>query len=253
MALRAENISSGYDRPVVVGVKASISRGEFTAIVGPNGAGKTTLLKTLSGLLKPLQGKVYFNGIDFYKLARSERAKLASYLPPSIARSIDTTTVFDLLLAARIPHTPAFWVKPSKRDLEVIERVVEALGLEEFVSRRLVTLSSGELQRVLIGFSLAKESEAIFADEPTAFLDLHYKVNVFSLLRSLAREGKIVVAATHELFIVPKFADKILLIKDGRIVATGRPSEILRKSLLREVFDIDIEVEINNGHIIVKL
>ncbi len=255
MKVEAQQLVVGYQgEPVVEVNELVVEPGKLVAILGPNGTGKTTLLKALAGMLRPMKGTVYVDGLEIHRLSRMDRARLVTYLPPSIARSLETTTVLDLLLSARLPYSRALQILPSRRDLDVVEAIIERLGLGKLVTRRLTSLSSGELQRVLLAFALAKESDVILADEPTAFLDLYYKVNVFDLLRNLAStEGKTVVVATHELFLAPKYADIVVMLSKGRIVALGEPSHVLREELIEEVFGVKVEVRVQDGRLTITI
>ncbi len=221
--------------------------GELVAVVGPNGAGKTSLLRLLAGLLKPRTGVVYVDGRVLHSLASRERARRVAYAPASMTVP-PRARVLDLLTTARYPYQPPLSWRPSKRDIEAVEKSLSLLEVKHLVERELATLSSGELQRVLLAAALSREASILLVDEPTAFLDLRYKLIALEVLKKVARSGRLVVYATHELELAARYSDKMLLLHRGRIVAAGKPEEVLDPETVKKVYGVEVRVVRHPDH-----
>jgi iron complex transport system ATP-binding protein len=223
-------------RLVLNDVSLSLSRGHLVALVGPNGAGKTTLLRALAGLL-PSQGEVTVGGDKLSSLALRERARRFAYLPqghivhwPLPAR--------DIVALGRIPHGATDPARLSPKDAEAVERAMQATEVVEFGERRVTELSGGERSRVALARVLAVEAPVILADEPTASLDPRYQIDVMTNLRKAADGGVLVIVVTHDLGLAARFADTVLVLSEGRLVAQGSAAEALSEQIMADVFRI---------------
>jgi iron complex transport system ATP-binding protein len=223
-------------RVVLNDVSLSLTRGHLVALVGPNGAGKTTLLRALAGLL-PSQGEVTVGGDKLSSLSLRERARRFAYLPqghvvhwPLPAR--------DIVALGRIPHGATDPARLTPKDAEAVERAMQATEVVEFGDRRVTELSGGERSRVALARVLAVEAPVILADEPTASLDPRYQIDVMTNLRKAADGGVLVIVVTHDLGLAARFADTVLVLSEGRLVAQGSPAEALSEQIMADVFRI---------------
>jgi iron complex transport system ATP-binding protein len=235
LTAQALNVTLG-GRAVLDDVSLSLTRGHLVALVGPNGAGKTTLLRALAGLL-PSQGEVYVGGDKLSSLRLRERARRFAYLPqghvvhwPLPAR--------DIVALGRFPHGAIDPARLSPKDAEAVLRAMQTTEVVEFGDRRVTELSGGERSRVALARVLAVEAPVILADEPTASLDPRYQIDVMKNLRHAADDGVLVIVVTHDLGLAARFADTILVLSEGRLVAQGSPAEALSEKIMADVFRI---------------
>ena len=240
MLLEAKNLVFSYgDTPVLRGVDASLAPGEVVAILGPNGSGKSTLIRTLLGQLRAT-GDITWQGRPLGSWRRRDLARLVAYLPQSPAFDPDQT-VHDVLQLGRAPSWGAFGVE-SAQDAAVVVQVAEMLHLTEFLHRRVDQLSGGQRQRVYVGRCLVQEPRALLLDEPGTFLDLRHQVELFQLLKKLAREqGVAVLLASHDLNIAASFSDRLVVLSEGRIAAAGKPRDVLDPVMLEQTYGIPMD------------
>jgi iron complex transport system ATP-binding protein len=242
MSLRCERINFGYraDRPVVREVSLAVTPGRITVLLGPNGSGKSTLLKLLLGTLKPESGQIEWEGRALKAHRPRELARGIAYLPQSPGYEAGQS-VAEVLRAGRTPYLQAFGLE-SLRDAEVVARTAELLGLTELMDRPMEELSGGQRQRAFLGRALAQEPRVFLLDEPNTFLDLQHQAQLWQLLRTLAREKHLaILAASHDLNLSAAFADELLLLHDGTVVASGAPEVVLDAELLSRVYGIGME------------
>jgi iron complex transport system ATP-binding protein len=254
--LRTVDLAVGYDgTPVVRGVDLAVPSGTFTAIIGPNACGKSTLLRSLVRLLEPSAGAVLLDGRPIAERPTREVAKVVGLLPqaPLIPEGM---TVVDLVARARFPHRH-WYDRWSQRDERAVQGALEATGVADLASRAVDELSGGQRQRVWLALCLAQETPVLLLDEPTTFLDLAHQIEVLDLVRRLVRDhGRTVVAVLHDLQHAARYADHLVAMRDGRIVAEGPPGEVLTEALVLEVYDVGcriIEDPVTGGPLVVPL
>ena len=223
-------------RLVLNDISLSLSSGHLVALVGPNGAGKTTLLRALAGLL-PSDGAIHVGGEPLSSLSLRDRARRFAYLPqghivhwPLPAR--------DIVALGRYPHGATDPARLSPKDSEAVLRAMRATDVVEFSDRRVTELSGGERSRVALARVLAVEAPVILADEPTASLDPRYQLDVMRTLRAAADQGVLVIVVTHDLGLAARFADHLLVLSEGRLVAQGAPAAALSEQVMADVFRI---------------
>ncbi len=240
--LSGRGLSIGYDgRTVSEHLDVRIPPGSFTAIIGPNACGKSTLLRALSRLLKPAAGEVFLQGKDIRSYPTREVARQLALLPQT-STAPDGITVADLVARGRFPHQSLLrqW---SEADQQAVDAALAATGVQDLADRAVGELSGGQRQRVWLALVLAQDTPVLLLDEPTTFLDIAHQLEVLRLCRGLHRTGNYtLVTVLHELGMAFRFADHVIAMKDGRIVAQGTPAEIATPELMKEIYGIDAVV-----------
>ena len=240
MSLSAEHLTLGYGagRVVVDGQSLTVPPGRVTAIIGPNGCGKSTLLRGLAGLLRPASGRVLLDGTDITRLPAPDLARRLGVLPQQPSTP-DGITVADLVGRGRHPHQRWFrqW---SAHDETAVAAALHATGLDGLADRPVAELSGGQRQRVWIALVLAQGPGTMLLDEPTTFLDLAHQLDVLELLRAVnAEQGRTVVLVLHDLELAARYADHLVAMRDGRVVAEGVPAAVVTEELVSSVFGVD--------------
>jgi iron complex transport system ATP-binding protein len=227
-------------RRVVDGVDLDVSQGEWVAVIGPNGAGKTTLLRAVAGLV-PFSGSIAIGGRPADELKRSEISRLLAVVPQEPSTP-PWMTVGEYVLMGRTPHLGPL-AREGARDREAAGRALARLDLVGYEERRLGTLSGGEKQRVVVARALAQEARIVLLDEPTAALDIGHQQQALELLDLLrAESGLTLVAAMHDLTLAAQYADRMVLLDAGRIVADGAPADVLTEALIASHYGASIDV-----------
>jgi iron complex transport system ATP-binding protein len=240
LALRAEGVTLRYPRaarPAVDGVTLEVAPGTLTALVGPNGSGKSSLLLLLGGLRRPRPGVVRAGGADLAALGRPAVARLVAYLPARAAVPGDCTGL-EVAVVGRHPYGRGLLLERDE-DLRAAEAALARAGALPYRDRVAAELSSGERQRVLLARALCQATPALLLDEPTSAQDPAHGLDLFALFAALAREGRTVVVATHDLNAAARFADRLVALRDGRVVADGPPVDVLAPGPLRDVFGVE--------------
>ena len=237
--LRGVTVELG-GRAVVDRVDADVADGEWVALIGPNGAGKTTLLRALARLV-PFAGEIELDGRPLGELGRGELARLVAVVPQEPSTP-PWMTVAEYVLLGRTPHLGPL-AKEGARDREAAARALARLDLLAFVERRLGTLSGGEKQRVVVARALAQEAAIVLLDEPTAALDIGHQQQALDLLDGLrAESGLTLVAAMHDLTLAAQYADRMVLLDGGQVVADGAPTEVLTAPVIARHYGAAIDV-----------
>ena len=228
-------------KPVLRDVSITVARGEWLAIVGPNGAGKTTLLRVIAGLLERESGRVQLDGRDLHRLRRRQVAARVALVaqvpivPPGM-------TVSEYVLLGRTPHLHLFATEGA-RDVATSTEAMQRLELLEFADRPLTSLSGGELQRVFLARALAQASPVLLLDEPTSALDVGHQQQVLELVDELRRHHQLTVVSTlHDLTLASQYADRLVLIQEGRVVTEGSAAEVLTEEHLARYYGARVRI-----------
>ncbi|WTL28866.1 ABC transporter ATP-binding protein [Streptomyces sp. NBC_01498] len=236
--LAAHELTLAYDdRPVVHALELAVPDGRVTVVVGPNACGKSTTLRALGRLLKPRSGAVLLDGAELARIPTRTIARSIGLLPQSPSAP-EAITVADLVARGRQPHQ-RWWQQWSARDERAVTEAMARTDVTELAGRPVDELSGGQRQRVWIAMALAQETDLLLLDEPTTFLDIAHQVEVLDLVRRLNHEqGRTVVMVLHDLNQAARYADHLVAMKEGRIVAEGPPGEVVTAELVREVFGL---------------
>ena len=236
--IRFENVVARYPRAgreALAGVSLEATRGRLTAVVGPNGSGKSTLVRVLVGRLPLAGGRVL---VDDASTADAERRTLARRVAVVTQREeqLLATRVRDYVALGRFPHI-GDWGSMGTRDRDAIALAVRRTEIEPLLDRQVDALSGGEWQRVRLARALAQQGEALVLDEPTTFLDIAHEMAVFEMLHRLAVEGQAVLLVSHQLNLVARFAEHIVLLHRGAVAAAGPPGDVMRADVLERVYE----------------
>lgn len=240
--LYTNEITIGYgDRVIVKDLSVQIPDRKITTIIGSNGCGKSTLLKAISRIIPHQSGTVILDGKNISHENTKILAKKMAILPQT-PESASGLSVGELVSYGRFPYQKGFG-RLTKKDMEVIDWALEVTGTADFKYRPVDALSGGQRQRVWIAMALAQETEIIFLDEPTTYLDMAHQLEVLELLQKLNREQeRTIVMVLHDLNQAARFADYLIALKDGQVVKDGKSEEVLTPLVLKKVFNIDAEI-----------
>lgn len=243
MKLVVDDCSFSYSSQLVLDqISMQISKGEVVSIVGPNGSGKSTLLRCICRVLQPKGGVVYLNNQDVAHLKPRELARLLGYVPQSGAE-VFPLTVYEAVLLGRKPYL-SWGVGP--KDREIVDRILRFMKIDEFALKYINEMSGGEKQRVLIARALAQEPEVLLLDEPTSNLDIKHQLEVLGLLQKFAREGGMtVIMVLHDLNLASRFSQKLVLISEGKVFASGPPAAVLNPANISAVYGVEADVDQN--------
>ena len=234
--LEIKSLTFAYetDRPVLRGVDLELGDGQVGILLGRNGAGKSTLLKIITGVLKPSGGSVLFDGQELLSMSRRERAALVAYVPQQI--DFGSLTVYQTVLTGRVSY---YSIKPSKSDLDVVERVISEMDLTDVSCRNVQELSGGERQKVAIARALAQEPRVLVFDEPTGNLDIANELLIIKEAKKIAHSKNITVfSSIHDLNQAIVFGDRFFLMKDGLIRYSG-DEQVFSSEVIRDVYGVE--------------
>ena len=243
MRLIIENLTVAYDASsdaVVKEVNLSVAAGQLVVIVGPNGCGKSTLLRAIARLQKPQAGTVRVDGQDVWQLTPRQAAHAIALLPQS-PLAPEGISVSDLVRYGRHPHQSLLQLW-SAADQAVVERAMQACNVSELAQRRLDRLSGGQRQRCWLAMILAQEAPLMLLDEPISMLDLGHQIEVLSLAQRLARAGASVVMVLHDLIAAARYADVLVAMQGGRVVAQGAPRDIVTPELVASLYGVHADI-----------
>ncbi|MEV8022704.1 ABC transporter ATP-binding protein [Streptomyces sp. NPDC086554] len=240
--LSTHGLDLRYGEKVVVGgLDVTLPGAAVTAIVGPNACGKSTLLRGLTRLLAPAGGSVALDGADIHRMSARALARRMGLLPQQPVTP-DAITVEALVRLGRYPHQ-TFLSPWSKADQAAVDEALERTGTAELREQSVDRLSGGQRQRAWIALALAQDTELLLLDEPTTFLDLRHQLDVLDLVADLhAEAGRTVVMVLHDLGQAARYADHLVVLKDGQLAAAGAPADVLDADLVKDVFDVDCRV-----------
>ncbi|MFA7542975.1 MAG: ABC transporter ATP-binding protein [Candidatus Cloacimonadaceae bacterium] len=240
-----KNLSYSYsESPVLQEISLELPASGFSVLVGPNGAGKSTLLYLLMGYLLPKTGKISLYNKDIKQYRPQELAAEIAFIPQESHSEFDYL-VKDTVLMGRYPYL-GLWQPYGKEDEESVAKALEMMQLNDLKERYLSELSGGEKQRVYLARALAQNTKYILLDESLSQLDINFQVEIIRLLKELSTaQGKAIVLVSHNLNLAANYADKMILLKQGRLIANGTPNEVMQEALLAKLFDLPLMVQRN--------
>jgi len=242
MTLDIDKLRAGYGRIEVlhdVSVRA-IEGGAFVGLIGPNASGKSTLFKTLAGLVRPMAGQIRIGADDVTHIRRRDRAKRVAYMPQAFGCNA-LLTVFESVLLA-LKQTTGWRVESD--NLDRVSDTLSALGLSHLASRGIADLSGGQAQMVAVAQTIVRAPKVILLDEPTRALDLHHQLSIMTSIRNeMDRTKPVVMAALHDLNLAAKFCDRLVLLREGVILADGVPEDILALPDIGETYRVVTQLE----------
>lgn len=236
--IEIKNLSAGYEQGnVLFDVNMEIPDGRVTVIVGPNGCGKSTLLKTLMGMNERSCGEILMDGEDIRIFSPRELAQKIAYLSQN--KQIPELTAERLVLHGRFPYL-SYPRRYRKEDLEIVYQAMERMGVRDLAEHPMNTLSGGTRQKIYIAMALAQDTPVIAMDEPTAFLDISYQLQMMEQAVKLAESGKTVIMVLHDLSLAMQTADYLVVMKDGQVVHQGSPEDVYASGCMNKVFGIEV-------------
>ena len=236
--LRVENLT--YDiggTRILKGITFDVEENTFVGVIGPNGSGKSTMLKSIYGVNRPSGGNIYFEGENLLEVSGKDRAKKIAVLAQESGGQFDFS-VQQVVEMGRYPHKDTL-ENYSKHDLEIVDRVLREMKLDNYRERSFNTLSGGEKQRVLIARLLVQESKFIILDEPTNHLDIGYQIEIMNIIKKM---GVTVLSAIHDMNMAAIYCDKLVIMKNGEVVTQGSVEETLTSEMLKNLFNVDAEI-----------
>jgi iron complex transport system ATP-binding protein len=234
---------AGAEHDAVDGVTLDIGSGRMTALLGPNGAGKSSLLQLMLGILAPSAGRIAFGGRPLAAWTRRALAREIGVVPQGEAEPL--FTVREIVAMGRYPHLGR-WQRERERDVEAIAVAMRRCAVDDFAGRWLTTLSGGERQRVRLARALAQEPSVLVLDEPTTSLDVRHEMATFELLRALRDDGVTVVLATHNLNLAARYADDLVLLERGRVVAHGSAEDVITSDQISRVYEWPVAIAMHD-------
>lgn len=248
--LEIKNLSFNYPFPSVKGdvlnnISFHVEKGEFLSIIGPNGSGKTTLLKILAKLLNPVKGNLKLNERDFAEYDLKKFYKLVAYVPQKFY-SVFPYSVFEIILMGRTPYFSIYGFE-NIQDIQSVENVIRILQLDELKNKSINEISGGELQKVILARALAQDSEILLLDEPSTHLDLKHQISIFNYLKKINENGKTIISVSHDINLSALYSNRIVFLKEGKILKDGLTAEVFTEELIRKTFEIKSKVVWERG------
>lgn len=239
MKLDVQQISWSVEkRKIVDNVLLDVQPGEFVGLLGPNGSGKSSLLRTIYRVLRPDAGRITLDGDDVWQLDARQVAQRAAVVAQERGGEFDFL-VHEIVMMGRNPHK-GMWDRDQALDYALVEDALRRVGMEAFAQRSFRTLSGGEKQRVLVARVLAQQAKFLILDEPTNHLDIRYQLEILTLVKQVQVTT---LAALHDLNLAAHYCDRLFLMQDGRVVASGKPADVLEPERIRQVYHVDAHVE----------
>lgn len=241
--VRLEDLYVGYNGlSVLRGMSLSVAPGEMLGVIGPNASGKSTLVRAISGVLKPLSGRLFLDGREIREFRTEELARLVAVVPQNLNLP-PAFTAFELVLMGRTPHLP-FLRQESRKDLTITWRAMELTRTEHLAQRRVGKLSGGEGRRLVIARALAQEPKLLLLDEPTAYLDLNHQIEVLELVKGLSRERNLtVIVVLHDLNLAAQYCERLIMLHRGQLHIDGSPHEVVTAKNIKRVYGVEVLVQ----------
>ncbi len=243
MNIKTEDIAFSIEgKEILQQVSLAVAKKEFVGIIGPNGSGKSTLLKCIYRVLKPDTGAIFFDGKNLTDMSLKESALKVAVMAQHNYYNFDFT-VESIVLMGRAPHKKLL-ERDNARDYEIARKVLHLVGLENMGNRKFSTLSGGEQQRVILARTLTQDTPCLIMDEPTNHLDIKYQLQLMEILKKLHCTT---LAAFHDLNIAALYCDRIIALKDGRIVGNNTPKNLLTAEFISDLYEVQAEVYLNQS------
>ena len=239
--IQVEDLCFSYDhsKDVLKQINLSLEKGKIIVLLGPNGSGKTTLLKCINAIVKPTSGHIYLNGIDMSCMKRHEIAQQISYVPQDHKTSFPYT-ILEFVILGRAPYIGIFSV-PGRKDIERCHEVLDSLGIRNLSDSLYTEISGGERKLVMIARALSASPEILLLDEPTAHLDIKHQAEVLRVIKTLVRNRETTVLMTlHDPNLATLIADRVILLKNGRLLNEGSAKEIITRDNIRRIYDCEV-------------
>lgn len=246
MNIQTSNIQVSFgSKTILHDISLDIQDKEFVGIIGPNGSGKSTFLKCLYRILQPNNGKIFFDGTELSELSHRDTALKMAVVAQHSTVNFDFS-VLEMVLLGRSPYK-GLLDRDQIEDYEIARHALAEVGLSDFESRSFNTLSGGEQQRVILARALAQRTECLVLDEPTNHLDIKYQLELMTIVKKL---GATVVSAIHDLNLAAIYCDRIIALKDGCIVCSGKPADVLTSETIRYIYGVSASVQtLPNGRL----
>ena len=242
--IELKNINGGYGKKqVLFDINTIMHENEITSIIGPNGCGKSTLLEISSGLMKPYEGVVVADGVNIHEMNAKDRAKKISVL--SQQKNPGALTVRALVYHGRFPYL-GYPRKYRDEDRKIVDEAMRTAGIYDFAEESLSELSGGQQQKAYIAMLLAQNTDIVFLDEPVTFLDINYQLELMEIIKELKNNGKTVIMVIHDINLAMSYSDKIIAMKNGRIVFDGKPTKMCESNVLESIFGIKANYSYEN-------
>ena len=247
MIIKAENLNFKYgEQKVLNDINFSVEAGNLITLIGPNGSGKTTLLKCINNYLEPERGSIQIKDKKIEEFGAEELAKIIAYVPQH-EEYIFNMDVFNTVLMGRKAHSG--W-KANKEDKKIAAQVISSLNLSEIAFKKLNNLSGGQKQKVFVARALAQQSEIILLDEPTSNLDLKHQLEIMELIKKEVKMGKTAVVTLHDLSLVSRFSDRIIMLKEGRIYSDGSKGSLSAEKI-NSVYGVEVSLKDHRGNSVI--
>jgi iron complex transport system ATP-binding protein len=242
-AIKMNRVTFSYSNGAVLrDVDLCVQKGEMVGLIGPNGAGKTTLIRLISGILDSRQGDIQLDGVDTKKLKRSAIAREVAVVPQQFNVPF-AYKVEDVVMLGRTPFMKP-WRDLSARDRDVIATTMDTVGIRHLEGRCFSELSGGERQKVVLAMALAQETGLLLLDEPTAHLDISHQVEILELLADMNEKGHLtIIAAMHDLNLASAYFRRLVLLKDGAVIADGSPGQVLTSSTIGSAYSVPVHIQ----------
>jgi len=244
--LKIKNVAFNYGSVhVLKNICIELAESEMLGVVGPNGAGKSTLIRCIDRILKPQHGTILLDGQNINDMRQMELARKIGYIPQTTAQAFPAT-VFDTVLMGRRPHLG--W-RSCEKDTEKVLDMLQMLNIEEFAMRDINELSGGQRQKVFIARALTQEPDVLLLDEPTSNLDIRHQLEVMDIIMNIVRDkGITAITAIHDLNLASRYANRMVMLSNGKIFSAGDPVSTLTAENIEHVYGVEVKVSNHDGH-----